>query len=180
MKIIELNQESINLIKDQSNWDELNLDKTKGFIIFGPCGVGKTTAMNEFATANKLGWGHPKQPTMYANSGRSIYKSDLNSQGLSRLVAAEGTGVLNLFKEHVLYLDDIGAEDTTTKHYGQTTDPIESLLEIRYNHREQVKTYATSNLSLKRLEERYGERIKSRLFEMFNVIVLKGEDRRLV
>ncbi len=39
-------------------------------------------------------------------------------------------------------------------------------------------THVTTNLSGDQIEENYGTRVRSRMREMFNMIILPGEDRR--
>jgi len=74
-----------------------------------------------------------------------------------------------------MIIDDFGAE-TITKHYGQVTNVVAELMLRRYDNK--VQTYGTSNLDQKSLRKFYGERVWSRMKEMFNFIELKGDDRR--
>jgi DNA replication protein DnaC len=39
-------------------------------------------------------------------------------------------------------------------------------------------TFATSNLNMKQIEDKYGYRVGSRMHEMFNVFIRRGEDMR--
>jgi len=75
-----------------------------------------------------------------------------------------------------LIIDDIGTEPVV-KHYGNEIDPVVQILFHRYNRCE-YKTYVTTNLDGKDLKARYGTRIYSRMKEMFNDIILPGDDRR--
>lgn len=77
-----------------------------------------------------------------------------------------------------LCLDDIGTEDIKT-HYGNKKNVIGDLIEKRYEIKASgVFLHATTNLTALQIKEFYGQRITSRMREMFNFIELKGIDRR--
>ena len=77
-----------------------------------------------------------------------------------------------------LLIDDLGTE-TPGSHFGNQVNVIGELLQIRYNDRNRHVTHATSNLDAKALKSKYGERVYSRINEMFNYIHMNGNDRRL-
>lgn len=72
----------------------------------------------------------------------------------------------------IIVLDDIGSEKPSD--WGE--EQLFSLIDLRY--RMQRSTILTSNCTLKELEERLGERIVSRIFEMCEGIKVGGEDYR--
>jgi len=74
-----------------------------------------------------------------------------------------------------IILDDLGAEDIVS-HYGQPINVVAEVLLRRYDNR--ALTFGTSNLDQRTIRKFYGERVWSRMKEMFNFIELKGEDRR--
>jgi hypothetical protein len=74
-----------------------------------------------------------------------------------------------------IILDDLGAESIAT-HYGQPTNVVAEVLLRRYDNR--ALTFGTSNLDQRTIRKFYGERVWSRMKEMFNFIELKGDDRR--
>lgn len=75
--------------------------------------------------------------------------------------------------QEYLFIDDIGAE--------KLSDFVLEFLYLIVNKRyENMKrTVFVTNLSLKDFEERYGERILSRIAEMCVIHELKGDDRRI-
>jgi DNA replication protein DnaC len=79
-------------------------------------------------------------------------------------------------KHPCLVLDDIGVEKVTE----WSLQTLYAIIDKRY--RDMRQTVFTSNLSLKDLKDRLGERIPSRIAEMCgtkNIINLTGKDRRL-
>ncbi len=75
----------------------------------------------------------------------------------------------------IIVLDDLGAEGIAS-HYGQPINVVAEVLLRRYDNH--ALTFGTSNLDQKSIRRFYGERVWSRMKEMFNFIELKGEDRR--
>lgn len=72
-----------------------------------------------------------------------------------------------------LILDDLGAEKTTE----WALQTLFVIIDRRY--RNVLRTIITSNLSLEELSGKIGDRIASRIAEMCDVKIIKGEDRRL-
>ena len=82
-----------------------------------------------------------------------------------------------LQNEHgYLFLDDLGTEPKFQNRYGTVTDPISTLLFLRYESK--ARTFCSTNLDLKALSERYGQRLTDRFREMFAVIAFEGESKR--
>ncbi len=73
----------------------------------------------------------------------------------------------------ILVIDDLGAEKTTD----WVLQTLYTLINERYSR--ELRTIITSNLGLQELGEKLGDRISSRISEMCEVRVLKGNDRRL-
>ena len=87
-----------------------------------------------------------------------------------------------------MFIDELGREKLEMKDYGNVVKPVIDLFAIRYEYG--GRTYATSNFTLDTLEaardvkgkvtaQRYGNFIRTRMDEMFNVVELPGENRRL-
>ena len=181
--LIEIHQTKLSsLLEDVEFRKKIGIDPNKGVLLMGPVGVGKTHTLREMAIRSKIGWGHPDMPTMYYYEGENstpIYLSDIKSDALARLIAKKD-GVLRLFKDHTLYLDDLGSEEPQANHYGSKSQPIKDLLDIRYEVRNSYKTFATTNRNLDYFRDVYGERIVSRFYEMFNLIFVEGVDLRKI
>jgi hypothetical protein len=77
-------------------------------------------------------------------------------------------------KAGVLLLDELGTEKVSEWVYEQ----FEMIITERYNFKR--PTIITTNLSIPNMEERYGERIISRMIQRATTIVVEGVDRRQV
>src|SRR5690606_17309542 len=77
--------------------------------------------------------------------------------------------------------DDLGVEPMG-RHYGQDCNVMGEILLSRYDLflKSKLKTHATTNLNAAELEERYGNRVRSRMREMFNLIAFdeNAKDKR--
>jgi DNA replication protein DnaC len=82
------------------------------------------------------------------------------------------------------YFDDVKTE-RTANNYGKA-ELMKDILEARYINK--VRTYITCNykdgadedveIALLEFQEKYGNRVYDRLFEMFNIIVFTGDSFR--
>ena len=79
-----------------------------------------------------------------------------------------------------LIIDDIGTGYEISKHYGNETNAVCELLLDRYIILKDYGklTHITTNLNAAELSDRYGTRIFSRMKEMFEIVELKGKDKR--
>lgn len=88
-------------------------------------------------------------------------------------------------KPYHLLFDDLGAEQNMN-HYGNKMNVMAELLLDRYEHflKYGLITHLTTNLDLKDIERFYGNRVLSRMHQMFNFISLGGNkdasDRRIL
>ena len=78
-----------------------------------------------------------------------------------------------------LCIQDLGQEPTEVVHMGSRLNPLRTLIEYRAD-KPHLLTLFTSNIPMKHetIQQRYGARAYSRLFEMANYYELKGNDRR--
>jgi DNA replication protein DnaC len=76
--------------------------------------------------------------------------------------------------------DDIGEELDRVMVYGSYVELGKDVLTQRHEEftSKGSLTFGTSNLNMKQLEDKYGYRVGSRVHEMFNVFIRKGEDMR--
>ena len=134
-------------------------NQTKSLLLYGPNGTGKSTSMKEYTDGM---W----------NGSALQYASKL---------AEKGTGYLNRYIMHDMYIDDLGRERTTVSNFGDKINPLHDLIHYRYdiyiNHG--YKTHISTNLGFKELSERYGIPIADRIKEMCGVVIdFKGESLR--
>lgn len=72
--------------------------------------------------------------------------------------------------------DDLGVE-TTGRHFGKDCNVMGEIILYRYELflKNNIKTQATTNLNAQELEERYGNRVRSRMRQLFNLIGFEKE-----
>lgn len=82
-------------------------------------------------------------------------------------------------KDGILYIDDIGTEESPILRYGTPVNWFKEFIEkYHFNKYQFNKLILSTNLSTEELEKKYGYRVRSRIREMFNVIDLTGNDLR--
>ena len=159
------------------------INPQKSLLLIGPLGCGKTTLMQLFSTVN-----HHRRFRListrdiarkFVEAGHSI----LDHYGAkSYKTKHQGYGPVLQYDEPITYcLDDLGTEPSA-KHYGNDCNVVAEILLDRYDQfiRRGMVTHATTNLNADELERLYGDRVRSRLREMFNLIYFPEEapDRR--
>ena len=142
----------------------------KGMILSGGVGIGKTMGVQILANHFRLPVFTPK---MYA----SMYK-EFNGNGEEWERAVISAGNISETPMHIV-IDELGQKDTT-KHFGEVTEVMLEVMEIRHraflNHG--VHTLITTNLDDAGLKERYGVQINDRLNEMCYFKAVNGKSLR--
>lgn len=148
----------------------------KGIFLYGQFGVGKTWLMKLFAK---------NQRQVYHTVNAITIADNFQKDGIEGIEVYTDK-VKNAFndvscfyqRESGLLIDDIGTEDPK-KHFGNNRNVIGDLIEIRYSKQNcGLFLHGTTNLSANQIKEYYGGRVASRMREIFNIIDLKGADRR--
>lgn len=148
-------------------------DLTKGLLLLGPTGTGKTLAMKIMSVYRSI------DDTKFIMSGKT-YRMNYEVISVNDIVngfmnnAFDGIAVYA--NRYITCLDDLGTEIEHVKYYGNDLDVISYIISERYAKR--LLTFATSNFTLNKLEEKYGDRIFSRMHAMFNFIIMKDKDFR--
>jgi hypothetical protein len=144
-------------IRDEKKCEKFNIDLDKGILLIGKIGCGKTTLMDLFRLL------HYKE----------FYYQILSSREIAKEFVLNGFPILNKYgkKRKIICFDDLGVE-TSIKHFGNECNVMGEILLSRYEiHQfDGIITHATTNLNADELEKIYGNRVRSRLREMFNVI----------
>ena len=143
-------------IRDHINCKKFGIDPNKGSLVSGPVGCGKTSLMK------LLPFLVPHLRKYLLMPCRNIVFA-FNQLGYKTI---EDYG-----KSSVFCFDDVGVEPMG-RHYGKDCNVIGEILLSRYELflHTPLKTYGTTNLNAAELEERYGERVRSRMRELFNLI----------
>lgn len=143
-------------IKDWKACKKLNIDLNKGILLSGPVGCGKTSLMKLIRYIT------PHYPAYQMIPTRNVTFA-FNHIGYKII---EDYGNTQFF-----CFDDLGVEPIG-RHYGKDCNVIGEVLLSRHDlfieHKR--KTHCTTNLNAQELEERYGNRVRSRMRELFNLI----------
>jgi DNA replication protein DnaC len=138
------------------------LDLKKGILLIGPVGCGKTSLMTLLP---EFMFPFQKYPVKNTRDIAAEYHKD-------------GFEVIHKYgrREKPICLDDLGVEQTI-KHFGNECNTVGEILLQRYDMHLNygVITHATTNLNAEELEKIYGNRVRSRLRSMFNLIVFPGD-----
>lgn len=145
-------------IKDKDYCEKNDIDPNKGILLSGPVGCGKTTLMKLLRHIV------PMQRPYEVIPCRNITFS-FNHLGFKTI---EDYGSTKFF-----CFDDLGIEPVG-RFYGKDLNVMGEVLLSRYElylqTNRKMKTHATTNLNAEELEERYGNRVRSRMRELFNLI----------
>lgn len=149
-------------LKDDIACFQLNIDLNKGILLSGPVGIGKTSLMNLMkiltATEHKF----------YIKPCRDI----------SYEFIQDGYEIIQKYSKGKLYpdpkticFDDLGTENNI-KYYGNECNVMAEILLSRYDLfiSKKIQTHITTNLSASEIESTYGNRVRSRLRSMVNLI----------
>lgn len=141
-----------------------NICLQKGIFLSGPVGCGKTAIMNVIRSFCKPAW----------------HFLVISCQRLALDFALQGHTVIHQYtfkafnrqrQPLAVCFDDLGFE-TITSHYGNSCNIMSQILPLRYDLFLEcgMLTHITTNLNSTEIEERYGNRIRSRMRQMFNII----------
>jgi len=150
-------------LKDEVACFQFNINLNKGILLSGPVGCGKTSLMNLMKNLT------PTEHKFYVKPCRDI----------SFEFIQEGYEVIHKYSKGKLYqsdakticFDDLGTENNL-KYYGNECNVMAEILLSRYDIfiSKNILTHITSNLSASEIESAYGNRIRSRLRNMLNLI----------
>lgn len=157
-------------IRDHRSALKLGIDLNKGIMLSGPIGCGKTSLMHLIKPFLYSKYDYKMVTTRYvsfefAKSGYdSLTQYTLKAPQQKRLTA--------------YCFDDLGVEKQI-KHFGNDCNVMAEILISRYEHfiENNTITHITTNLSASEIENAYGNRVRSRLRQMFNLIAFDKESK---
>lgn len=149
-----------------------NLDLKKGLWIEGPIGTGKSMLMYVFSEFMKfLKYGYHVYicgsiTTEYALTG-----------DLDRYLQNQGGYIKG---PAPICFDELGREPIPSSFYGQKLNVMQHILHVRYSYWQLygTKTYVTTNTDADMVQDLYGDYIRDRRAEMFNLITIGGNSMR--
>ncbi|MTI38334.1 ATP-binding cassette domain-containing protein [Fulvivirga lutimaris] len=161
--------------QDEKQAEKLNIKLHKGILLTGPIGCGKTTLMNLLKHI------HPPHMQLVLMPTRKI-AYEFAEQGI-KTIHKYTTQSFRTNESEVIprayCFDDLGVE-TLLPHFGNKLNIMAEVILSRYDlfigH--QMQSHFTTNLSAIEIEELYGNRVRSRLRSMTNIMVLNGTDKR--
>ncbi|WP_336070120.1 ATPase [Mesoflavibacter sp. CH_XMU1404-2] len=151
----------IYFIRDFEASAKLNIDPNKGILLSGPVGCGKTSLMKLLRHIV------PHQKSYELIPARNITFA-FNNIGYKTIQEYGNSGFY--------CFDDLGVE-TTGRHFGKDCNVMGEILLSRYDLflQRKIRTHATTNLNAQELEEKYGNRVRSRMRQLFNLIAFDKE-----
>lgn len=149
----------------------------KGIMLLGPLGCGKTTTMKAFAVNCYNSFAVTSCRKVSDNYIKLGPETVYDYSELVPAFGPENFGQILIGR----CFDDLGTE-TTKKHFGNELNVMAEIILNRYdNPALKNKTHFTANLTTDQIGEMYGERVKSRLREICNLIEFSpdSQDRRV-
>ncbi|MCT4643424.1 MAG: ATPase [Carboxylicivirga sp.] len=154
-------------IGDKENMQKQGLNPDKGILLSGPVGCGKTSLMhlvNYFFQPDKR---------FTILSARQLTFSFVRQgyQVLHKYAGGSYQFRSSGYQPKTYCFDDIGIE-RPVHYFGNECNVMGEILLSRYDHfiHKKMMTHLTTNLSATELESLYGNRLRSRMREMFNLV----------
>lgn len=155
------------MVADDNTCSKLGLNTKKGLLLSGPVGCGKTSLMRLLR---------------YLTPHKRIYKIIPCRNTVFSFNHLGYKTIEDYGNEGFFCFDDLGVEPTG-RHYGKDCNVMGEILLSRYDrlcHPERsrrVLTHCTTNLNAQEIEQRYGNRVRSRMRQMFNLVSFHESSR---
>ena len=157
-------------LKDEPTCFQYGINLNKGILLTGPIGCGKTSLMNlmKYLTAT--------EHKFFVKPCRDI-NFEFIQEGY-QIIHKYSNGKLYQSEPRTYCFDDLGTENNL-KYYGNECNVMAEILLSRYDLfiSKKLQTHITTNLSASEIESVYGNRVRSRLREMINLI---GFERNVI
>ena len=150
-------------LKDEITAKTIEIDLGKGILISGPIGCGKTSIMSLMRLV-------PEQKGKYILKPTREISFEFIKEGYEVIQRyTSGNSMQNTTKNYCF--DDLGTENNL-KYYGNECNVMGEILLSRYDLfiNKKIITHLTTNLSASEIEAAYGNRVRSRLRQMLNLV----------
>ena len=150
-------------LRDEIKCQELKINLSKGILLTGPIGSGKTALMNLMKYLT------PIEYKFYIKPCRDV-SFEFIQEGY-QTIHKYSIGQLYHSEAKLICFDDLGVENNL-KYFGNECNVMAEILLSRYDLfvAKKLLTHITTNLSASEIENIYGNRVRSRLRAMFNLI----------
>lgn len=150
-------------LKDEQACFQLGINLNKGILISGPVGCGKTSLMTLMKQLT------PTEYKFIIKPCRDI-SFEFIKEGYE-VIHRYSKGKLHQLDPKIYCFDDLGLENNL-KYYGNECNVMAEILLSRYDLfiSRRIQTHITTNLSASEIETLYGNRVRSRMRELFNLI----------
>ena len=150
-------------LKDEQTCFQFNINLNKGIMLSGPVGCGKTSLMNIMKHLT------PTEYKFLVKPCRDISFEFI--QDGYEVIHKYSKGKLYVSEPKTICFDDLGTENNL-KYFGNECNVMAEILLSRYDlfTSKKLQTHITTNLSASEIEINYGNRVRSRLREMVNLI----------
>lgn len=149
------------------------LDPNKGLMLIGNIGCGKTTLMKVFSDSI-----NPFR-IVSCREVAEAWKRDGDISKYCSLLKMNAFSPSPFgIRDIGICFDDLGIENKT-KNYGDEVNAMEEVILNWYDRKRFNRIHITTNLNPDEIEQKYGKRVRSRMREMFNQVVVEGGDRRI-
>lgn len=160
-------------LKDEPTCFQFGIDLNKGILLSGPVGCGKTSLMNLMKHLTSTEHKFSVKPC------RDISFEFI--QDGYKIIHKYSIGKLYESQPKTICFDDLGVENNL-KYFGNECNVMAEILLSRYDIfiAKKINTHVTTNLSASEIENAYGNRVRSRLRELCNLIAFENitKDKR--
>ena len=160
-------------VGDILNSEKLGIELQKGILLTGPIGCGKTSLMNLMRFVPPPERNHIIKPC------RDV-SFEFIQEGYE-VIWRYSRMSFNSSHPKIYCFDDLGTEQSL-KYFGNECNVMSEILLSRYDlfFSQKMITHVTTNLSATEIEEYYGNRVRSRMREAFNLLPFSknSQDKR--
>jgi len=160
-------------LKDEQTCFQLNINLHKGIMLSGPVGCGKTSLMNIMKHLA------PIENKFSVKPCRDISFEFI--QDGYQIIHKYSKGRQYQSEAKTICFDDLGTENNL-KYFGNECNVMAEILLSRYDlfTTKKIQTHITTNLSASEIEQTYGNRVRSRMRQMLNLIAFEknSKDKR--